>query len=235
MKKVNRQSLSNRLVHAITAFSVFALFFTGFGQMPVYKRYMLNEVPGFSWTADYMTTLWWHYLFGVILIAVAFYHVVYHIMRKEYDVWPKMSDFKGSWVLIKAMATKKEEPPSEKYLPEQRLGYAFIVFWIAVLIITGIIKAVKNVNGVDLSLEALFWTAQIHNLGFFMLILGVAGHLSAFLFKANRYLLPGMLWGKVDACYVKLRHGLWKKGVKDADEIISKQGDPKEVCKDFHH
>ncbi|NLC28655.1 MAG: cytochrome b/b6 domain-containing protein [Campylobacteraceae bacterium] len=235
MKKVTRQSLSNRLVHAVTAISIFTLFFTGFGQMPVYKRYMLNEVPGFSWTADYMTTLWWHYFFGVILIAVSFYHLAYHIMRKEYDAWPKKGDLKASWVLIKAMITKKEEPQSEKYLPEQRLGYAFIAFWIGVMIITGIIKAIKSINGVDLSLEVLFWTAQIHNLGFFMLIVGVAGHLSAFLFKANRYLLPGMLWGKVDACYVKLRHGLWKKGIKEANETISKHEDPENACKDFHH
>jgi formate dehydrogenase gamma subunit len=232
MKGVNRQPLSNRIVHALTAISIFALFFTGLGQMPVYKRYMLTEVPGFAWTGDYTITLWWHYFFGVILIAVGVYHVTYHFMRKEFDIVPKKGDLKDSWLVIKAMFTGKEEPPSEKYLPEQRLGYAFIAFWIAVMVITGLIKTIKNVNGFDFSHGVLFWSAQLHNLGFFMLILGVFGHLAAFLFKPNRQLLPGMLWGKVSACYVKFRHPLWKEGKQEAEKIIQKLGGEKKACKD---
>jgi len=235
MKKITRQSLSNRIVHALTATSIFALFFTGFGQMPVYKRYMLTEVPGFAWAGDYSITLWWHYFFGVILIGVGMYHVVYHLMRKEFDIIPKRGDLKDSWLVIKAMISGKEEPPSEKYLPEQRLGYAFIAFWIVVMVLTGIIKAIKNVNGYNFGPEVLFWAAHIHNLGFFMLILGVAGHLAAFLFKPNRQLLPGMLWGKVCACYVKFRHSLWEKGKNEADKVLSKLGGEDEACKDFKH
>lgn len=235
MKKVARQPLANRLVHAITAVSVFTLFFTGFGQMPVYKRYMLTEIPGFAWTGEYFTTLWWHYFFGVVLIAVSVYHVAYHMLRKEYDIVPKRGDLKDAWLVIKAMLAGKEEPPSEKYLPEQRLGYAFIAFWIGVMVITGILKAIKNVNGIDFRPQMLFWTAQLHNLGFFMLIIGVAGHLAAFLFKPNRQLLPGMLWGTVCACYVKMRHSLWKEGKEEAEEAILKHGGEEEACKDFKH
>ncbi|QOG11650.1 cytochrome b/b6 domain-containing protein [Arcobacter sp. FWKO B] len=232
--KIQRQSISNRVVHALTAISIFGLFFTGFGQMPVYKRYMLNEVPFMAWSADYHITLWWHYLFSVILIGVAFYHLTYHLLRKEYDILPKKGDVKHSAEVIKAMVTGKEEPPSEKYLPEQRLGYAFIAFWIVVMIITGIIKVIKNVSGINMSLEVLFWTAQIHNLGFMMLILGVMGHLSAFLFKPNRRLLPAMLWGKICSCYAKSRHSKWEEGVKQSEEVLKKHGGD-EACKNYKH
>lgn len=232
--KINRQSLSNRIVHALTAISMFGLFFTGFGQMPVYKRYMLNEVPFMAWSADYHITLWWHYFFSVVLIGVVFYHITYHFLRKEFDVLPKKGDIKHSAEVIKAMIRGKEEPPSEKYLPEQRIGYAFIGFWIIVMIITGIIKAIKNVHGIDFGGDILFWAAQIHNLGFFMLILGVAGHLSAFLFKPNRRLLPAMLWGKICSCYVKARHGKWKEGVKESDEVLARHGGDK-ACKNYKH
>lgn len=236
MKKITRQSFSNRIVHGVTAFSIFTLFFTGFGQMPVYKRYMLNEVPGFAWSADYGVTLWWHYFFGVILIGVGVYHVAYHFFRKEFDALPKRGDLKDSWILIKAMLTGKEEPPSEKYLPEQRLGYAFIAFWIGVMIITGIIKSIKNVEGIELNNSLVFWTAHIHNLGFFMLIIGVVGHLGAFIFKANRQLLPGMFSGKVNACYIKNRHCYWEEGVKEAKKAIKKSGkDPEKECENFKH
>ncbi|MCK9337030.1 MAG: cytochrome b/b6 domain-containing protein [Arcobacteraceae bacterium] len=232
--KIQRQSLSNRIVHALTAISIFGLFFTGFGQMPVYKRYMLNEVPFMAWSADYHITLWWHYLFSVILIGVVFYHLTYHFLRKEYDILPKKGDMKHSAEVIKAMITGKEEPPSEKYLPEQRIGYAFIAFWIVVMIITGIIKAIKNVSGIDMSLEALFWTAQIHNLGFMMLILGVIGHLAAFLFKPNRRLLPAMLWGKICSCYAKSRHSQWEEGVQQSKEVLKHHGGD-EACNNYKH
>ncbi|NLO17007.1 MAG: cytochrome b/b6 domain-containing protein [Arcobacter butzleri] len=228
--KVKRQSLSNRIVHALTAISIFGLFFTGFGQMPVYKRYMLNEVPFMAWSADYYITLWWHYFFSIVLIAVGFYHLVYHFMRKEFDILPKKGDVKESVEVIKAMVLGKEEPPSEKYLPEQRLGYAFIVFWIIVMVITGAIKTYKNVLGIEVDGIVMFAAAQIHNLGFFMLIIGVGGHLGAFLFKPNRQLLPAMLWGKICPCYTKNRHSKWEEGVKECEIIINKYG--KEVCKE---
>lgn len=230
---VRRQSLSNRVVHALTAISIFALFFTGMGQMPAYKRYMLTEVPFMAWSGDYYITLWWHYFFGVVLIGVATYHIYYHFKRKEFDIIPKKGDMKQSAKMIKAMVLNKEEPPSEKYLPEQRVGYAFIAFWIVVMIVTGVLKTYKNISGINWSAETLFWLAQIHNLGFFMLILGVIGHLSAFLFRANRELLPGMLWGKVCACYAKLRHSKWKEGVKESEEILKKHNDLD--CKDYKH
>lgn len=221
---ITRQSLSNRITHALIAISMFGLFFTGFGQMPVYQRYMLTEVPGFAWTGDYTVTLWLHYLFGVMLIATVFYHITYHLLRKEFAIVPKKGDVKRSFLIIKAMIKKQPEPPSEKYLPEQRLAYAFIAFWIVAMIITGVLKAYKNISGVNWSLDALFWLAQIHNLGFFMLIIGVGAHFGAFIVKANRKLLPGMFSGKVDACYTKFRHSLWKEGVQKSDQQIKKSG-----------
>ncbi len=232
--KIERQSLSNRIVHAVTATSIFGLFFTGFGQMPVYKRYMLNEVPFMAWTADYHITLWWHYFFSVVLIGIVFYHLTYHFLRKEFDILPKKGDVKHSAEVIIAMITGKEEPPSEKYLPEQRLGYAFIAFWIVVMIITGVVKTFKNISGVELNNDLVFWMAHIHNLGFFMLILGVGGHLAAFLFKPNRKLLPAMLWGKICSCYAKSRHMKWEAGVKQSNEVLKKHGGD-EACKNYKH
>lgn len=62
----------------------------------------------------------------------------------------------------------------------------------------------------------MFWATQLHNLGMFLMILAIIGHLAAFIFKENRPLLSGMLSGKISAKYVLHRHSLWKKGVEDA-------------------
>lgn len=214
--KINRQSLQNRIVHFGVALSVFVLIFTGILQMPVAKRYMLNEIPFMAWTVDYNISLAIHYIFAGVLMFFGFLHIVFHFLRKEFDILPKKGDLKQSYILIKAMITKQPEPPCEKYLPEQRIAYIVIVFILALLIITGYIKLFKNLAGFNLSKEVMFWSTQLHNIGTFLIVFAIFGHLFAFVFKQNRPLLSAMFSGKVDADYVIHRHSLWEKGVKEA-------------------
>ncbi|MDR2638255.1 MAG: cytochrome b/b6 domain-containing protein [Helicobacteraceae bacterium] len=215
---IKRQSLSNRIVHWTIALSVFGLIFSGIGQLPAYKRYKLSDLIAMAWTADYQITLIVHYIFAIILLGAAAYHIAFHTMRREFAIVPKNGDFKASLKVIWAMIRAKEEPPSEKYLPEQRLAYGFIAFSLLLLIVTGLIKMAKNVAGWNIPDWLHFWTAQLHNLGMILIMLGVAGHLAAFLFKPNRKLLSAMFSGKVAADYALHRHSLWKEGVKEAQK-----------------
>ena len=48
--KVLRHDRTVRIIHWLIALSCFILVFSGFGQMPVYKRYMITDLPGFTWT-----------------------------------------------------------------------------------------------------------------------------------------------------------------------------------------
>ncbi|HHY26698.1 MAG TPA: cytochrome b/b6 domain-containing protein [Desulfitobacterium dehalogenans] len=204
-----RQSLINRFVHWTTALAIFLLILTGFGQMPLYNRYNVTKLPGAEWLGDYFTTVNLHYLAAVLLIFVVFFHIVNAFIRKEFDIFPRRGDIKESYLIIKAMFTKGQEPPSHKYLAEQRLAYFFIGFNVLLLIITGLIKMYKNVPGVDLPHSFLFWNTMLHNIGTVLLILGIIGHLAAFIFKENRALLPGMFTGYIDRGYAKHRHVLW--------------------------
>ena len=129
--------------------------------------------------------------------------------------------------IIKAMLFGGAEPPSEKYLPEQRLAYAFIGFVLLLLIITGLIKTFKNLAGFNLSDSVYFWVAQLHNLGFALIIFGIIGHLSAFIFKANRPLLSAMFSGKVDAHYVLHRHSLSKEDCEMAKNALNQATETK--------
>jgi formate dehydrogenase gamma subunit len=218
--KIKRQSLSNRVIHWLIAITVFGLIFSGIGQMPAYKRYKLSDVIGMGWTANYEITLWLHSILGILLIGFVAYHVVAHIGRREFDIVPKKGDFRRSIAVVWAMIRSKEEPPSEKYLPEQRLAYAFIAFSLLLLIVTGLIKMAKNVAGYNLSDSLHFWVATLHNLGMALIMLGIIGHLAAFLFKPNRELISAMFSGKVSAHYVLKRHKLWRKGVSEAQKAI---------------
>ena len=56
--------------------TVAVLAFSGFGQMPIYKRYYVSEIPGLAWAADFFKTHYLHYLASTLLIALVAYFAV---------------------------------------------------------------------------------------------------------------------------------------------------------------
>ncbi|MBP1763261.1 MAG: prokaryotic cytochrome b561 family protein [Firmicutes bacterium] len=206
-----RHTKTVRIVHWSIALSIFSLFFSGFGQMPLYKRYMLTDIA--PWTGDYWLTLHLHYWGAIVLMTAVGWHIVFHSIRKERGLLPRSGDIHESYLIIKAMMTGGKEPASDKYLAEQRLAYAYIAFMVGLLIVTGVIKVIKNL-GINLNDSLLFWSTQLHNLGSVLLLIGVIAHLAAFIPSANRKLLPSIFHGKVDEEYVKHRHSIWYKRLK---------------------
>ena len=220
---VLRQSLRNRVVHWGIALSCFGLIATGILQMPVAKRYGLTVLA--PATGDYFLTLAWHYGFAAVFVFLCILHLIVHALEGDFDIVPQRGDLKKSMLIVKAMLTGGEEPPSEKYLPEQRLAWAAFVAVFALVITTGLLKTWKNLAGCDLPDPALFWLAQLHNLGMVLTILLFIGHMAAFLFKPNRKLLPAMFSGRVDAEYAADRHPLWRtKGDVRSEKAESPSG-----------
>jgi cytochrome b subunit of formate dehydrogenase len=153
----------------------------------------------------------------MMLVFVVSFHVIFHSLRREYDLFPKKGDLKESYHIIKAMVTGGKEPPSEKYLAEQRLAYFFIGANVLLLIVTGIVKVLKNLEGVSLPYSIVALSTHLHNLGTVLLVLGIIGHLAAFIFKANRPLIRGMFVGTVDEAYAKERHSLWYERIRSQE------------------
>lgn len=50
-----------------------AMAVSGFGQMPIFKRYYVADLPGMAWTADYYFTHAMHYVGAAILLALLGY------------------------------------------------------------------------------------------------------------------------------------------------------------------
>lgn len=207
--KILRQNLSARFVHWAVALSTFILLFTGFGQMPLYKRYKIADLPGMAWSADYSITVYIHYIAALVLIFAVAYHIVYGLIKRDFAILPRRGDMKQSALIIGSMCGLCEEPASDKYLAEQRLAYAFIGVNILMVILTGIVKVIKNLPGIDLPSSILILSTNLHNLAAVLLLFGILGHLFAFVFKANRALLPAMFSGKIDLDYCRHRHTLW--------------------------
>jgi hypothetical protein len=64
------------MVKLIYLFIFIILAFTGFGQMPIFKRYGISSIPGMGWSADYYITHYIHYLGAIVLIALMAYALV---------------------------------------------------------------------------------------------------------------------------------------------------------------
>ncbi len=48
---------------------------TGFGQMPIFKRYYIADIPGLGWLDQFYVTFFLHYLIGAFLLLLIGYLV----------------------------------------------------------------------------------------------------------------------------------------------------------------
>lgn len=208
-EKITRHSSLVRIVHWSIAFSTFALIISGMFQMPLAKRYFIDQLPGLGWSSSYSVTIMIHYIAAGILLSAVSVHIIYHLIRKEYNLLPRKGDVKESYLIIKSMFGFGTEPKSDKYLAEQRLAYAYLAFSFFLVIATGIVKVVKNLPSITFSSNTLFWVTNLHNLATFMVIFGIIAHLFAFVIKENWPLIPSMFTGKVNLEYIKHRHSIW--------------------------
>lgn len=60
--------------------------FTGLGQMPIFKRYYIADIPGLGWSADFFLTHLLHYLGAILVLALFGYMAAEYALsiRKRY-------------------------------------------------------------------------------------------------------------------------------------------------------
>lgn len=78
--------IEQTLLKPIYLFLIFMMGLTGFGQMPIFKRYYIADIPGLAWTAKFYVTHYMHYLGAILLFFMFVYVVVYYfgLMRRSY-------------------------------------------------------------------------------------------------------------------------------------------------------
>lgn len=75
------QSIMGKWGKRLYLLSLFALVFTGFGQLPIFKRYYLADIPGLAWTADFYVTMIIHYVAGIVFVLLCGYYAVGIVRR----------------------------------------------------------------------------------------------------------------------------------------------------------
>ena len=71
------------LLFPVASVLVFAMALTGFGQMPIYKRYYLADIPGMTWLADFYITRYIHYVGAIFLLALLAYIAMDHMLSRK--------------------------------------------------------------------------------------------------------------------------------------------------------
>jgi cytochrome b subunit of formate dehydrogenase len=198
--------------HWALALSGLVLLLSGLFELPMAARYKITMIPGFAWSGDFIASLMIHYVASVVFIVAAFFHLFYHGLLEDRGLIPQRGDIKASIAVVKTFFGKGEEPPFDKYLPEQRLAYLGMAAIFAVIIVTGLIKTYKNVYAPDLSHTLILWSTWLHNIFFVLFILAFAGHIGAILLKPNRPMVRGIFTGSVCLDYARHRHPLWLSG-----------------------
>jgi heme A synthase len=63
--------------------AVFVLTVTGFGQMPIYKRYYIADLPGQGWLADFYITHYLHYIAAAVFFALIAYAIIFYLLQRS--------------------------------------------------------------------------------------------------------------------------------------------------------
>ncbi|MDM8551562.1 FeS-binding protein [Desulfobacterales bacterium HSG2] len=69
-----------RLIKRFYLFILFLMSITGFGQMPIFKRYYIADIPGLAWLANFYFTHYVHYIGAILLFAIFGYCIVGYLL-----------------------------------------------------------------------------------------------------------------------------------------------------------
>ena len=84
VQTTDRSKTPSRGVRYAYLITVFFLILTGFGQMPIFKRYYIADIPGFGWLAQFFVTHYIHYLGAILILALVTYMIIdYLILQKK--------------------------------------------------------------------------------------------------------------------------------------------------------
>ena len=63
--------------------SVLFLALTGFGQMPIFKRYYIADIPGLAWLGEFFVTHYIHYLGAVLFSGFTAFMFIDYLLSKR--------------------------------------------------------------------------------------------------------------------------------------------------------
>ncbi len=84
----SRAYVEQKYMKPVYLILLFIMGLTGFGQMPIFKRYYVADIPGLGWLADFYATHYIHYIGAIGLFALFVYAAVVYwgLMRQQFQL-----------------------------------------------------------------------------------------------------------------------------------------------------
>jgi putative Mn2+ efflux pump MntP len=92
--------MPDKAVHYIYLITVFFLTITGFGQMPIFKRYYIADIPGLGWLAQFYVTHYIHYLAAILILALAAYMIIDYLVLQKKHIRLTLSGYVRGAILV---------------------------------------------------------------------------------------------------------------------------------------
>ncbi len=77
------KSNKKTIIHYFYPITVFFLTLTGFGQMPIFKRYYIADIPGLGWLGKFYVTHYIHYLFAILLLGITVFVITEYFLANR--------------------------------------------------------------------------------------------------------------------------------------------------------
>ena len=148
MKISNRTGLTagNRAIARVFILAMILTAFTGFGQMPIFKRYYISDIPGMAWSADFYATHFLHYVGAMVLLGLFAYFILDYILtgRKQFQLTPSayfriilMAGIVATGILrvFKNMPDVLFSPAFTVFIDISHLGFAMAYLFTALVLV----------------------------------------------------------------------------------------------------
>lgn len=78
--RFRRKGFSASVAYGVYVAVLLLLVLSGFGQMPIFKRYYIADIPGLEWLAAFFVTHYLHYLGAALFLGISSYAVCTHAL-----------------------------------------------------------------------------------------------------------------------------------------------------------
>jgi len=97
--------MPNKVVRYIYLITVFFLTITGFGQMPIFKRYYIADIPGLGWLAQFYVTHYIHFLAAILILALMSYMIIDYLILQKNHIRLTLSGYVRGAILVGILAS----------------------------------------------------------------------------------------------------------------------------------
>ena len=95
--KMASRAATGMMPGQVRAFYMTLLLFmalSGFGQMPIFKRYYIADLPGLGWLAQFYVTHYIHYVGAAALLAIGAYYLTRYLVAER----SRMKNYEGYYL-----------------------------------------------------------------------------------------------------------------------------------------